>query len=110
VPGGIIFNLPNGLQGYLLVNGKDERIDASRIEVVSDGLKTSGTAAIVNGLLCIACHGKEMKSDFKDMARNGSCRPGAAFLIFSVYGLPAREQTAASSVLISAAPKEPRGR
>src|SRR5262245_23334617 len=42
--GEIIFNLPNGLQGYLLVNGKDGRIDEGPVEVVSDSLKTSGTA------------------------------------------------------------------
>ena len=54
--GEIIFNLPNGLQGYLLVDAKDHRIDAGPIEVVSDALKTSGTAAIVPGLSCMACH------------------------------------------------------
>lgn len=54
--GEIIFNLPNGLQGYLLVDGHDQRIDAGPIEVVSDALKTSGTPAIVNGLSCFACH------------------------------------------------------
>ena len=47
--GEIIFNLPNGLQGYLLVDAKGKRIDAGPIEVVSDALKTSGTAAIVTG-------------------------------------------------------------
>lgn len=54
--GEIIFHLPNGLQGYLLIDGKDNRIDAGPVEVVSDALKTSGTPAIVNGLSCMACH------------------------------------------------------
>ena len=54
--GEIIFNLPNGLQGYLLVDGKGQRIDAGPVEVVSDALRTSGTAAIVDGLSCMACH------------------------------------------------------
>lgn len=54
--GEIIFNLPNGLQAYLLVDGKDNRIDAGPIEVVSDALKTSGSPAIVNGLSCMSCH------------------------------------------------------
>jgi serine/threonine-protein kinase len=76
--GEVIFNLPNGLQGYLLVNGKDERIDEGPIEVVSDGLKTSGTAKIVNGLSCLACHNRGMKSDFKDTVRDGSALAGAA--------------------------------
>ena len=38
--GEIIFNLPNGLQGYLLVDGKGERIDEGPIEIVSDASKT----------------------------------------------------------------------
>jgi serine/threonine-protein kinase len=74
--GEIIFNLPNGLQAYMLVNGKDERIDEGPITVVSDGLKTSGTAAIVNGLSCIACHDKGMKAEFKDTVRDGSALAG----------------------------------
>ena len=58
--GEIIFNLPNGLQGYLLVNGKGERIDQGPIEVVSDVNKTSGSNVIVNGLSCMACHQRGM--------------------------------------------------
>ena len=58
--GEIIFNLPNGLQAYLLVDGKDRRIDAGPIEVVSDALKTSGSPAIVNGLSCMSCHKEGM--------------------------------------------------
>jgi serine/threonine-protein kinase len=70
--GEIIFNLPNGLQGYLLVDGKDNRIDAGPIEVVSDTLKTSGTPVIVNGLSCIACHNNGMKESPKDQVRRGA--------------------------------------
>lgn len=58
--GEIIFNLPNGLQAYLLIDGNDNRIDAGPIEVVSDALKTSGTPAIVNGLSCMSCHKQGM--------------------------------------------------
>ena len=54
--GEIIFSLPNGLQGYLLVDGKGNRIDAGPIEVVGDSLKTSGNEQIVTGVSCIACH------------------------------------------------------
>jgi serine/threonine-protein kinase len=52
----ILFNLPNGLQAYLLVDAAGRRIDAGPIEVVSDALKTAGTAMIVTGLSCMACH------------------------------------------------------
>jgi serine/threonine-protein kinase len=54
--GEIIFNLPNGLQGYLLVDAAGRRIDFGPTEVVSDSLKTSGNPAIVNGLSCMGCH------------------------------------------------------
>ncbi|MFM9966281.1 MAG: c-type cytochrome domain-containing protein [Planctomycetaceae bacterium] len=70
--GEIIFHLPNGLQGYLLIDGKDNRIDAGPIEVVSDALKTSGTPAIVNGLSCIACHKHGMIEPPSDEMRNFS--------------------------------------
>lgn len=54
--GEIIFSLPNGLQAYLLIDGKGSRIDAGPIEVVADSLKTSGNEQIVAGVSCIACH------------------------------------------------------
>ncbi|MCI0455624.1 MAG: hypothetical protein L0Z62_01425 [Gemmataceae bacterium] len=76
--GEIIFNLPNGLQGYLLVDGKDRRIDAGPIEVVSDGKKTSGTPAIVNGLSCMACHQHGMIREFTDTVRTGAGVAGSA--------------------------------
>ena len=75
--GEILFNLPNGLQGYLLVDAKGNRIDAGPIEVVGDALKTSGTAAIVTGLSCMACHQRGM-IPFKDTIREGLAVAGAA--------------------------------
>jgi serine/threonine-protein kinase len=77
--GEIIFNLPNGLQGYLLVDGKDNRIDQGPEEVVNDALKTSGTPAIVNGLSCMACH-KHGVINFKDEVRIGNAVSGDARL------------------------------
>jgi serine/threonine-protein kinase len=70
--GEIIFNLPNGLQGYMLIDGKDNRIDAGPEEVVNDTLKTSGTPAIVNGLSCMACHKDGMIPLPKDEIRTGA--------------------------------------
>lgn len=75
--GEIIFNLPNGLQGYMLIDGKDGRIDEGPIDVVSDRLKTSGTPAIVNGLSCMACHTTGMIR-FKDTVAANSAAAGAA--------------------------------
>jgi len=76
--GEIIFNLPNGLQGYLLVNAKDERIDEGPIEVVSDANKSSGTNVVVTGISCISCHKHGMIGGFKDMIREGTGVQGEA--------------------------------
>jgi serine/threonine-protein kinase len=74
--GEILFNLPNGLQAYLLVNAAGRRIDAGPIEVVSDALKTAGTAAIVTGLSCMACHRQGIVAA-KDTVRDGLAVAGA---------------------------------
>ena len=68
--GEIIFNLPNGLQGYMLVDGVGRRIDEGPINVVDDSLKTAGTAAVINGISCMACH-KHGMIQFKDTVRSG---------------------------------------
>ena len=75
--GEAIFNLPNGLQGYLLVNGKDERIDAGPIQVVSDNNRVSGGFEIVNGVSCMACHAHGMIR-FGDGIRDKAAVFGAA--------------------------------
>ena len=77
--GEIIFQLPNGLDGYLLIDGRGRRIDAGPIDVVSDSLKTSGTPEIVNGVSCMACHSRGM-IDFSDEVRDSDL----------VFGEPAR--------------------
>ena len=74
--GEIIFNLPNGLQGYVLVDARDQRIDVGPIEVVGDALKTAGTSAIVPGLSCMACHAQGIVP-FKDTIREGQGLSGA---------------------------------
>ncbi len=54
--GEIIFSLPNGLQGYMLVNKVGERLEKGPANLVSDDKETSGSPEIVNGVSCIACH------------------------------------------------------
>lgn len=54
--GEIIWSLPNGLQGYMLVTGDDARIDAGPIDVVFDPNGHSGSVTIVNGISCMGCH------------------------------------------------------
>lgn len=73
--GEIIFGLPNGMQGYLLVDGKGDRIDAGPIDIVGDDEKTSGTPSIVNGLSCMACHRLGMQT-FKDEIRDKTALGG----------------------------------
>jgi len=72
--GELIFHLPNGLQGYLLVDDKGKRIDEGPTDVVSDTNKSSGTVTIVNGLSCMVCHKHGMiREGFRDelFAGNG---------------------------------------
>jgi mono/diheme cytochrome c family protein len=84
--GEAIFHLPNGMQGYLLMNGADDRIDEGPIEVVSDSKKTSGTAKIVNGVSCIACHKAGMITPPKDAVAAGSSAQGdARVLVHRLY-------------------------
>ena len=57
--GEIIFNLPNGLQAYLLVNDKGERINQAPTNIVFD--KGGSRAEIRNGLSCMSCHANGMR-------------------------------------------------
>ena len=52
--GEIIFNLPNGLQAYLLVDSHGQRIDKGPPAIVSDPVQKD--RAVVNGLSCMSCH------------------------------------------------------
>ncbi len=67
--GEIIFNLPNGLQGSLLTDAKDNRINEGPTEVVRDKSETAGSVAVVNGLSCMSCHQHGMLKDFTDIVR-----------------------------------------
>jgi mono/diheme cytochrome c family protein len=68
--GEVIFHLPNGLQGYMLADAKDRRLDApAPIAIVRDREETAGTPEVVNGISCIACHKNGMKT-FQDEIRN----------------------------------------
>ncbi|QVL33874.1 hypothetical protein KIH39_08200 [Telmatocola sphagniphila] len=75
--GEIIFSLPNKLHAYMLVDGKNKRIDEGPISVVGDSKKTAGTSAIVNGISCMACHTKGM-IELKDYVRDNSAVFGKA--------------------------------
>ena len=64
--GEIIFNLPNGLQAYLLVDANGNRLNDAPIDIVSNPAASDPT--VKNGLSCIGCHTQGMKK-FKDSVR-----------------------------------------
>src|SRR5439155_19578325 len=61
--GEIIFNLPNGLKGYMLVNANNQRIDKGPLAIVSDPKRPD--RAVETAVSCVACHyrGLNPKSD-----------------------------------------------
>ena len=77
--GEIIFHLPNGLQGYMLINAKGAAIPEGPPDVVRDKDETAGrNTLIVNGLSCIACHARGLKRDFQEGVREGNVVGGEA--------------------------------
>ena len=64
--GEIIFNLPNGLQAYLLVDANGNRLNDAPIDIVSNPAASDPT--VKNGLSCIGCHTQGMKK-FEDSVR-----------------------------------------
>jgi mono/diheme cytochrome c family protein len=66
--GEILFTLPNGMNGYLLVDERKRRIAQGPVEIVRDVNETAGTTKVVNGLSCMWCH-KRGVVYFKDTLR-----------------------------------------
>ena len=64
--GEIIFNLPNGLQAYFIIDREGIRIDAAPISIVSNPAVADPT--VRTGLSCIGCHTKGMQT-FEDEVR-----------------------------------------
>ena len=64
--GEIIFNLPNGLQAYFLVDANGTRLNEAPIDIVSNPAASDPT--VRNGLSCIGCHDQGMKK-FADSVR-----------------------------------------
>jgi hypothetical protein len=57
--GEVIFNLPNGLQAYLLIDALGKRIDQGPIKIVSDPDQPDRT--VTNGISCMKCHADGMR-------------------------------------------------
>jgi tetratricopeptide (TPR) repeat protein/mono/diheme cytochrome c family protein len=73
--GEIIFNLPNGLQAYLLVDGQGRRIDKGPTAMVSDPRRPD--RAVENGLSCMSCHAKGMIEKTDQVRDHAARNPGA---------------------------------
>ncbi len=65
--GEVVFNLPNGLQAYYLVNASGFRLDEAPINIVSNPAASDPT--VRNGLSCFGCHTEGMKT-FEDQVRS----------------------------------------
>ena len=65
--GEVIFNLPNGLQGYYLVNATGFRLDGAPINIVSNPAASDPT--VRNGISCLGCHTEGIKF-FEDQVRD----------------------------------------
>ena len=65
--GEFIFNLPNGMQGYMVANGKGERLDDAPIKIVRDRTSTDDPV-VHNGRYRIGCHFQGMNR-FHDEVR-----------------------------------------
>jgi mono/diheme cytochrome c family protein len=52
--GELLFTLPNGMQGYMLVDGNGKRIDQGPTSIVSDPKQADRT--VTNGVSCMSCH------------------------------------------------------
>ena len=64
--GEIIFNLPNGLQAYYLVDAGGNRLNEAPISIVRNPATSDPT--VRNGLSCIGCHTEGMQT-FEDQVR-----------------------------------------
>ncbi len=68
--GEVVFNLSNGMQGYLIVDKDGKRIDEAPVDVVRDPTEISGTPIVVNGVSCMGCHDRGIKT-FSDAVLKG---------------------------------------
>ena len=61
--GEMIFHLPNGLQAYMLVDAKGQRIDKGPTEIVADPRRPD--QRVETGISCMSCHARGLlfKSD-----------------------------------------------
>ncbi len=57
--GEVIFNLPNGMQGYMLTTDEGFRLDTGPLNIVQDRTDPVDST-VINGISCISCHSNGM--------------------------------------------------
>lgn len=91
----IIFSLPNGMHGYMLVDGAGNRLDEGSDKVVVDRSQRDGN--VINGISCIGCHdgGIKFKRDelrpYVDQSFNFDAR--TKDIVDVIYSAPDTFQT-----------------
>lgn len=88
--GEIIFNLPNGLQAYVIVDSNGRRIDVAPVTVVQDPLRNQHD--VVNGISCISCHAQGMNRNIDSVrasvsANSSLFRPDTFAAVNSMHKL-----------------------
>ncbi len=94
--GEVIFNLPNGLQGYMIVNANNQRLDKAATAIVSDAKRPD--KAVENGVSCMSCHYRGINQKDDQIRDHVDKNPKAfsksdAELIRALY-VPARKMRA----------------
>jgi hypothetical protein len=82
--GEMIFNLPNGLQAYMLTDVNGNRINKGPQNVVNDGKRPDH--AVSNGISCMSCHNKGMQTA-RDQLRTHVEKNSFAFDRFTVQAV-----------------------
>ena len=63
--GEMVFSLPNGLHGYMIVDAAGKRLDSAPISIVSDDTNRNDPV-VTNGRSCMACHIEGVKRAFRN--------------------------------------------
>lgn len=59
--GEIFWSLPNGLQGYFLVDGRGEQVDAAPAEIARDPRSPLGDPVVRSPRSCVGCHAEGVR-------------------------------------------------
>jgi hypothetical protein len=84
--GEMIFTLPNGLQGYFIVDKNGRRIDDAPVSIVRDRANAEDPV-VRNGRSCIGCHIQGINGFRDEMSGTLSSRSDATFDLFLALDL-----------------------